>query len=145
MIAMRRVTSLAVLVLGAGCGGVSGLTIANGIALGASSATLACDWGQTRRFAEVDWRQPVPGARPEANAYYRWSESNPLLGAHPTTGEVDVYFAGALAATLLAWRMLPRRWRIAVPLVITAIQLKAIANTVDADFRPGLCGTSVMR
>lgn len=130
--------------LGSGCA-AGGLTVANGVGLGLSTGALACDWQQTRRFAEVDWRQPVPGANPEANALYRWSESNPILGPHPSTTAVDGYFAASLAVSLLAWRMLPRRWRIAVPIAVTALQVKAIATTVDRDFRPGLCGTSLMR
>ncbi len=139
-----RLAAVLCLAMAAGCG-ASGLTIANHVALGVSSSALACDWQQTRRFAEVDWRQPVPGANPEAHAFYRWSESNPMLGSHPSTGEVDAYFAGALAATLIAWRLLPQRYRIVVPIAVTAIQAKAIANTVDSGFQPGLCGASVMR
>lgn len=144
MTAMQRVAVLAVAALAGGCG-AGGLAIANGTALGVSSAALACDWQQTRRFAEVDWRQPVPGARPEANAFYRWSESNPMLGPHPSTTTVDLYFAAALAVTAVAWKLMPSRYRWIVPVAVTAIQIKAINETVGTDFRPGLCGTDVMR
>lgn len=128
----------------AGCG-TGGLAIANVAGLGVSTAALACDWQQTRRFAEVGWWQPVPGANPKAKAFFRWRESNPIIGPHPTTTTVDLYFLAALGVSVLAWRLTPARWRLLVPLAVTAIQVKAIGNTVGTDFQPGLCGTEVMR
>ena len=53
------------------------------------------DWAQTRRIA----RQPV---------YY---EMNPVLGSHPSVGQVDAYFAGAIVGHAAVSYLLPAGWR----------------------------------
>ena len=52
----------------------------------AAVTTLAFDWGQTRTTA----KQP--------NLYY---ETNPILGRHPSTGQVDLYFVTCIIGTML--------------------------------------------
>lgn len=81
------------------------LSTVNGVALGGALATVACDWGQTRRLAANDWPR---------NSF----EMNPVLGSQPSTTEVDLYFAGYLLTTYALWRIMPRelRW---VPAVFT--------------------------
>lgn len=64
----------------------------------ASSALIVADWMQTRQIA----------AHPE-----RWTETNPILGEHPSRGEVDAYFAACLIGNAAVAYMLPspyRRW-----------------------------------
>lgn len=55
-------------------------------ALVASSVVLlAADWMQTRTIA----KNPS-----------RWSETNPILGEHPSVGKVNAYFAAAIVGTI---------------------------------------------
>lgn len=127
---MKRAAVLLGLMLAAGCG-ASGLTIANGIGLGAQTAVLACDWGQTRRAAEMGW------------VYKRMllEEESPILGRTPSPAAVDLYFLGAIAATALAWRLLPRRWRLTVPVVVVALQAQAITHNLGrGGIDLGICG-----
>lgn len=121
-----------ILLLVTGCS-APGLVIANKIAVSVSTAALACDWGQTRAFA----------AKFENNQIGQHFEKNPILGDRPTPTGVDLYFLGAIGASLLAWRFLPRRWRIALPLVIILGQTKALTATyfnTSGHYYPGLCG-----
>jgi hypothetical protein len=56
----------------------------------------ALDWLQTRNIA----RDPT-----------RWHEQNPILGAHPSVGRVDGYFALAGLAQYAIARYLPAEYR----------------------------------
>jgi hypothetical protein len=124
---MRFAAVIAVAMLG-GCAGA--LSIANGTALGLSTATLACDWGQTRTVAAAGW----PGIY----------EENPIMGTKPSPRAVDLYFAVMVVANILAWRFMPRRWRWAIPIVVTVWQVVVIARNgaradrIGVDF--GVCG-----
>ena len=75
----------------------------------AALATLtAADWAQTRNIA----RHPA-----------RWHETNPLLGAHPTSGQVDRHFALSALLGAAALHALPTRyrdWALSAGLVIEA-------------------------
>lgn len=63
----------------------------------AALATLtAADWAQTRNIA----RHPA-----------RWHETNPLLGEHPSVGEVDRHFALSAMLGAAALHALPTRYR----------------------------------
>lgn len=63
----------------------------------AALATLTvADWAQTRTIA----RHPD-----------QWHETNPLLGRHPSVGEVDRYFIGASLIGAAALHAMPTRWR----------------------------------
>lgn len=128
--------ALLVLLL-SGCG-ASGLAVANGVGLGASTAALACDWAQTRAHAANGWRQV--------------QESNPIMGARPSPSKVDAYFIGAAALSVLAWRLTPRRYRLAIPIAITLVQARAIVRTASVsdrlpdgslDYDPGFCATGL--
>lgn len=110
-----------------GCG-AGGLSVANGVGLGAISVTLACDWRQTRAFASEGWTYQL--------------ESNPILGERPTTQSVDAYFLAAMVAATAVWRLTPRKWRLLPALAIVALQVKAIAVThqnATEPKDPGLC------
>lgn len=93
-IEMRTVAVMALAAL-AGCS----MPRASRAALGANLAALACDWSQTRSWAELGWHRPE-------------RERNPLLGPTPSTEAVDVYFLGAAAALVAAWHVLPERYRL---------------------------------
>lgn len=67
------------------------------VAKGAALAVLtAADWAQTRHIA----RHPS-----------RWHETNPLLGEHPSTGQVDRHFAVSALIGAAALHALPTRYR----------------------------------
>lgn len=102
---------------------VSGCTAANRTALAISTATLACDWAQTRALASEGW----PG----------YHESNPIMGPKPSTGDVTLYFSSAIAINAAVYHLMPRRWKALLPGAVTASQIKTIAvNTPHT----GLCG-----
>lgn len=58
-----------------------------------SSASIILDWGQTRAIAD----------NPR-----RFAESNPLLGEHPKSGDVNRYFAAALVLNYIVGDVLLR-------------------------------------
>lgn len=58
-----------------------------------SSSLLLADWSQTRYIA----------------THSEYEERNPILGKNPTRGEVDLYFAGWLAANTAAYYLLPEK------------------------------------
>lgn len=124
---MGSMRSVLLVVLLCGCG-VAPLTIANGTALGVSSAALACDWSQTRAHASDGWM----------NHY----EDNAILGTTPSPRAVDAYFAGALVAHALAWYLVPERYRSLIPTLVLGVQLAPIAENVRMS---GLCGFDVGR
>lgn len=103
----------AVLALMTGCTNVH----VNRGALAMSTVALACDWAQTRRYAAQEWPD-------------RTSETNPLIGAKPSTGVVDSYFIGAAAITALAWYLTPDRWRSVGPLVVIGVQAQAALRNI---------------
>jgi len=64
--------------------------------LGTSTVLQVMDWRQTRYFVNY----------PEK--YY---EINPILGKHPSSSEVDLYFAGSFILKLGIAYILPSKWR----------------------------------
>lgn len=120
-------------ILLSGCG-VPALTIANHVGLGVSSAALACDWHGTRAIAEAGWGEYRDAHGDRRERY----ESNPMLGPEPALGTVDAYFLTMLGASVLGWYVLPKRYRLVVPLLVTAIETKAVVNNVVN--RVGVCG-----
>ena len=67
------------------------------VAKGAALAVLTvADWAQTRNIAR----------HPE-----RWHETNPMLGRHPSVGDVDKHFAVASLIGAAALHALPTRYR----------------------------------
>lgn len=92
-------------------------------ALATSTATLACDWGSTRQAAGTGWRLTY--------------EDNPILGLEPSVRAVDGYFAAMIAAQLLAWYLVPRPWRIAGAVALTAFETYYVIDNMP---NTGLCG-----
>jgi hypothetical protein len=81
----------------------------------ASTMMLACDWSKTHRSAARGW------------AGGQW-ESNPVLGAHPSATEVNVYFASTAVVNAAIWYALPKKWRAALPALLT---LSEVANEIN--------------
>lgn len=100
----------------------SGCTHVNRATLLASSASLACDWAQTRSRAEVGWRGTF--------------ENNPMLGAKPSVERVDFYFATAIAANVGIWILMPDRFKSVIPLGVTTVQTKTIIGNLP---QTGIC------
>lgn len=89
-------------------------------------ATLACDAGQTHRYARENWP-------------YGSSEANPMLGAHPSSARVGVYFAGTVAALAVAGSLLPARLRPVLFGAVTAVEARTIVLR-NMRYTPGVCG-----
>jgi hypothetical protein len=66
--------------------------------LGAATALLVVDWGQTRDMT----RQP---------AYREFHEYNAILGKNPSVGDVDRYFGIAILSTVGLAYVLTPKWR----------------------------------
>jgi hypothetical protein len=121
MTAMQRAAVLVAAILATGCAGASGLTIANRVGLGVQTAALACDWGQTRSYAADGWS-------------LGHTEGNPIITAmgsnQPSTAVVDAYFLAMVGLSALGWYVLPPRYKLVVPIVITAIQADAVVHNL---------------
>jgi hypothetical protein len=122
--------SIFLVLLLSGCGAPA-LTVANHVGLVVQSAALACDWGQTRRAAEIHWET-------ETKFLY---EKNAVLGPTPTTSAVDAYFIGMIGLGALAWRLLPSRYKLLASIAIIAIQTDAVSyNLGYGGHDLGICG-----
>ena len=117
MIDMTRV----LLVVWALLSGACSLRAVNTGTLVASTAALACDWGQTRGVAAAG------GAWKDGS---KW-EMNPIMGPTPSTGTVDLYFAAVAAANVGLWTVMPRRLRWIVPSIVLAAQIHAVSGNID--------------
>lgn len=102
----------------------TGCTATNRAMLVASTATVVCDWAQTRGRASADW------------VGYR--ETNPMLGTTPSVMTVDGYFAIVAGFNALIWLAMPERYKSVVPTALIAVQADAIQYNVSG--RAGLCG-----
>ena len=85
----------------------------------ASSALLVADWAQTRKIAR------------NAQMY---SETNSILGQHPSVGRVNTYFATALLLNYVIGRSLTSRWRTAWFVAVGSVE----ANVVQRNLSIGL-------
>lgn len=118
MIAMRSLGAAAAVMALVGCGAV------NKAALVTSTASLVCDWAQTRSAARTGWATTMEG--------------NPIMGPTPTTRTVDLYFAGTIAINTALWIAMPRRAKSIVPIAVTAAQVPTIAG--NASTTRTICG-----
>lgn len=105
----------------------------------ASTAALACDWAQTRSSASTGWMRTADGGE------WVLRENNPILGPHPSTQAVDVYFASAAVVNLALWIILPVRYKSIMPLSLVAVESSAISGNVvfttnDQTRNSGICG-----
>jgi hypothetical protein len=90
---------------------------------GGAATLMALDWAQTRYAA----RNPT-----------RFKERNPIMGDHPSTGDVDKYFALASLLTAGITYILPRRERQLFLGAVLVVETSAVANNyrigVKVDF-----------
>lgn len=107
---------------------VGGCTAGNRAALIASTAMLACDWGQTRRAEAEGW-----GSGPG-----QLQERNPIMGSSPSATRIDNYFVAAAALNTLLWLVTPQRYRAAAPVAVTMWEARTVA--VNARQGMGVCG-----
>lgn len=80
---------------------------------GAVIALLAVDWAQTRYIST------------HPDQFY---ERNPLLGEHPSRKNVDLYFAGAVAAHIAITHFLPAIWRPGLQVPLIVLQFGAVTR-----------------
>jgi len=117
---VRLVLVLVAILASTGCS----LRNVNRATLAASTVSLACDWGQTRSAAMAGW-----------DGYH---EENRMLGARPTTSQVDTYFVVAAIANTFVWLVMPKKLRSIVPVGVFAAQAHTIEG--NRDTTPGVCG-----
>lgn len=99
--------------------------------LAMSTASIACDWGQTATMAAKGWDR---GLGPQ-------HEENPIMGEHPSVAVVSAYFMTALVINTAVWAVLPASWRSAIPTAITGSQTITIERNVSASNT--LCGVPI--
>ena len=62
-------------------------------------------------------------------------ETNPVLGSHPTRGEINTYFATTLALHWLIARALPQKWRNQFQLGTIALEFDVVSDNRSAGIR----------
>jgi len=103
-----KVIAAVVLIFASGLAHADGWTGTDTLMLGASLGLKVVDWGQTRDIA----------SRPQD-----YHENNRFLGEHPTSQQVDRYFALSIGATSAVAFILPqtyRRWFLGGVIVLDA-------------------------
>jgi hypothetical protein len=96
----------------------------NRATLAASTASLACDWGQTRSAASNHWKGRY--------------EANPIMGTNPGTRTVDTYFASTVVLNAAIWYFIPEKLKSIIPGVVIGFQANTIAGNLDTT--QGVCG-----
>lgn len=94
-------------------------------AIAVSTASLVCDWAQTRGISQGSW---MGG---------RVMERNPLLGEAPSPRKIDVYFAGTVVINIVLWMTLPKRYRSLIPVAVVAAESRTIYDNIPYT---GMCG-----
>jgi hypothetical protein len=91
-----------------------------------STAALVADWGQTA-----------------CTAYKGWGfthEVNPLMGSErPSVAAVTTYSAVVIALNLVAWKVLPPKWRSVIPSGVIAVQSYAVFSNMTNRWVPSGC------
>ena len=82
---------------------------------------------QTAAF--VDWKQT------RALESFGHSETNPLLGAHPSAGKVNAYFIGCAIGHLLIAYLLPEKWRLAFQAASVFIEIDVVRHNYGVGIR----------
>ena len=90
----------------------------------ASTASIACDWGQTFHAASRGWGE--------------YEEANPVMGRTPSTTRVATYFIGALVINAAVWYLLPNKLKPVFSVAVTGFQSRVIYNNSQND--QGICG-----
>ena len=74
---------------------------------GSALVALILDWKQTLKIA----RNPL-----------LYSETNKILGKHPSVAEVNRYFIAVIALQILAYKMLPSDYALAMAAVVAGVE-----------------------
>lgn len=110
---MIRLLVLA-LVLLSGCASAN-WTQGDSIRQGAIVALQTADYLQTRTIAvemvPESYTERPNGSSERFYAHPRWRETNPMLGEHPTTGQVNIFFAAGIIGNAVISYALPPRYR----------------------------------
>ena len=78
----------------------------------------------------IDWRQTITIAKnPD-----KWHETNPILGLHPSSKRVNVYFVICFALVALGVYVLPELWVTVGLTVLIVVEVWAVVN----NFRLGI-------
>ena len=103
--------------------------------LGATAlAFTVADWAQTRYIAQNPCIN-AGGGTDCADPYREVGLARRFIGEHPTTGQVDRYFAGAIAVSALAAHYLPSTYRKGFLGGITLIELSVVARNRSIGLR----------
>lgn len=95
--------------------------------LAGTLAATACDHNQTRVMAAEHWSN------------YR-GEDNPLLGEHPSTTKVNLYFAAVQGVSVVADQVLPTRLRALYHVLVTGAEVQVSVRNAFRGVAPGFCG-----
>jgi len=106
---MGRVLGLLVLIASTRAGADSWTAADTALQLTAATVTLG-DWSQTITIAREPLLIVETGPGTIGPGYPR-TETNPILGAHPSAERVDVYFASVIALHAGIAYLLPHPWR----------------------------------
>jgi hypothetical protein len=112
--------------------------------LGALDATAAPRWWEKHEWTHrdtalqlsytalhiADWGQTL-----DIENHPDQAESNPILGRHPTRGEINTYFATTLALHWLVARVLPQKWRNTFQLGTIALEFDVVSDNRSAGIR----------
>lgn len=90
-----------------------------------SLVSLVVDYGQTRAIV----RSPE-----------RWHEKNPVLGAHPTYAQVDVYFPVIIAGTVLSYPFVKPAMRPYLYGAMTLLEATVIGLNADKGLKMDFVG-----
>lgn len=113
------------------------LTIAAMLTWGCASKWTAGDTYRHATFTGLmmaDYLQTLEISR-NPDKYY---ERNPILGNHPSQGEVTAYFAGSYALVTGAAMVLPAPYRDALQYVAIGVEAGAVANNFSIGLRFGI-------
>jgi hypothetical protein len=102
---------------------VAGCAHADQVALGTAAALTVCDWGGSYRAASGGWDETT--------------EWNPLLGQKPSAGIVTLYFAAVITAEIVAYKLVPGRYRLAALSSTAAVEGDSALGNIETT---GVCG-----
>lgn len=126
----------------AGCAGGRAWTKADTARQAAYSTLHVLDWAQTRDIATrtVEVRTPVgnvnQSVKYNAEAVPAHSEAvNVLLGAHPSEGRVNAWFAASLVGHALISYALPHPWRERWQYATTLVEAGMVGHNAQAGIR----------
>jgi len=82
----------------------------------------------------IDWMQTTYLTRGVPPPGENWTESNPLLGKHPSRGRVNVYFLTCLIGHVGIAYLLPKPWRTWWQLSGISIEAYSVGSNYSVGF-----------